>query len=39
MTETPTDVTEPVALARTVPMQAKVKKTAKVIPTQGTAAE
>ena len=32
------DDTEPVAPAPTLPMQAKVKKTAKVVPTQGTAA-
>ena len=38
MTEAPADDTEPVAPAPTLPMQAKVKKTAKVIPTQGTAA-
>ena len=38
MTEAPADDTEPVAAAPTLPMQAKVKKTAKVVPTQGTAA-
>ena len=38
VTEAPADDTEPVAPAPTLPMQAKVKKTAKVIPTQGTAA-
>ena len=38
MTEAPADNTEPVAPAPTLPMQAKVKKTAQVIPTQGTAA-
>ena len=38
VTEAPADNTEPVAPAPTLPMQAKVKKTAKVIPTQGTAA-
>ena len=38
MTEAPADDTEPVAPAPTLPMQAKVKKTANVIPTQGTAA-
>ena len=38
MTEAPADDTEPVAPAPTLPMQAKVKKTAKVVPTQGTAA-
>ena len=38
VTEAPADDTEPVAAAPTLPMQAKVKKTAKVIPTQGTAA-
>ena len=38
VTEAPADDTEPVAPAPTVPMQAKVKKAAKVIPTQGTAA-
>ena len=37
VTEAPADETEPVAPARTLPMQAKVKKTAKVVPTQGTA--
>ena len=37
VTEAPADDTEPVAPAPTLPMQAKVKKTAKVIPTQGTA--
>ena len=38
VTEAPADNTEPVAPAPTLPMQAKVKKIAKVIPTQGTAA-
>ena len=38
VTEAPADNTEPVAPAPTLPMQAKVKKTAKVVPTQGTAA-
>ena len=38
MTEAPADDTEPVAPEPTLLMQAKVKKTAKVIPTQGTAA-
>ena len=38
LTEAPADDTEPFAPAPTLPMQAKVKKTAKVIPTQGTAA-
>ena len=38
MTEAPADDTEPVAPAPTLSMQAKVKKTASVIPTQGTAA-
>ena len=38
VTEAPAADTEPVAPAPTLPMQAKVKKTAKVIPTQGTAA-
>ena len=38
LTEAPADDTEPVAPAPTLPMQAKVKKTAKVIRTQGTAA-
>ena len=38
VTEAPADDTEPVAPAPTLPMQAKVKNTAKVIPTQGTAA-
>ena len=38
VTEAPADDTEPVAPAPTLPMQAKVKKTVKVIPTQGTAA-
>ena len=38
MTEAPADDTEAVPPAPTLPMQAKVKKTAKVIPTQGTAA-
>ena len=37
VTEAPADDTEPVALAPTLPMKAKVKRTAKVIPTQGTA--
>ena len=37
-TEAPADDTEPVAPAPTLPMQAKVKKATKVIPTQGTAA-
>ena len=36
--EAPADDTEPIAPAPTLPMQAKVKKTAKVVPTQGTAA-
>ena len=39
MTEAPADDTEPVASAPTLPMQAKVKKTANIVPTQGTAAE
>ena len=38
MTEAPADNTEPVAPAPTLPSQGKVKKTAKVVPTQGTAA-
>ena len=38
VTEAPADDTEPVAPAPTLPMQAKVKKTANVVPTQGTAA-
>ena len=38
VTEPPADNTEPVAPAPTLPSQAKVKKTAKVIPTQGTVA-
>ena len=38
VTEASAKDTEPVAPAPTLPMQAKVKKTAKVIPTQGTAA-
>ena len=38
VTEAPANDTEPVAPAPTLPMQAKVKKTAKVIPTQGIAA-
>ena len=38
VTEAPADDTEPVAPAPTLPMKAKVKKTAKVVPTQGTAA-
>ena len=38
MTEAPSDNTEPVAPASTLPMQPKMKKTAKVVPTQGTAA-
>ena len=38
VTEAPADDTEPVAPAPTLPSQAKVKKTAKVVPTQGTAA-
>ena len=37
VTDAPADDTEPVAPAPTLPMQAKVKKTAKDIPTQGTA--
>ena len=36
--EAPADDTDPVAPAPTLPMQAKVKKAAKVVPTQGTAA-
>ena len=38
VTEAPADDSEPVASAPTLPMQAKVKKTPKVVPTQGTAA-
>ena len=38
VTEAPADETEPAAPTPTLPMQAKVKKTAKVIATQGTAA-
>ena len=38
VTEAPADDSEPVAPAPTLPMQAKVKKTAKAVPTQGTAA-
>ena len=38
VTEAPADDTEPVAPAPTLPMQAKVKKTSKVVPIQGTAA-
>ena len=38
VTEAPAEETEPVAPAPTLPMQPKVKKTAKVISTQGTAA-
>ena len=38
VTEAPTDDTEPVAPPPTLPMQAKAKKTANGIPTQGTAA-
>ena len=38
VTEAPADDTEPVAPAPTLPRQAKVKKTAKAVPTQGTAA-
>ena len=38
VTEAPADDTEPVAPASTLPMQAKPKKTSKVVPTQGTAA-
>ena len=38
VTEAPAEDTEPVAPAPTLPMQAKVNKTAKNIPTQGTAA-
>ena len=38
VTESPADDTEPVAPAPTLLMQTKVKKTAKVVPTQGTAA-
>ena len=35
VTEAPADDTEPVAPAPTLPMQAKVRKTANIIPTQG----
>ena len=38
VTEAPADDTEPVAPSSTLLMQAKVKRTAKVVPTQGTAA-
>ena len=38
VTEAPAGDTEPVAPPPTLPSQAKVKKTAKVVPTQGTAA-
>ena len=38
VTEAPADDTEPVAPQPTLPLQAKVKKTANVIPTQGSAA-
>ena len=38
VTEAPANDSEPVAPAPTLPRQAKVKKTAKVVPTQGTAA-
>ena len=38
VTEAPADNTEPVAPAPTLPSQAKVKKTANVVPTQSTAA-
>ena len=38
VTEAPADDAEPVAPAPSLPSQAKVKKTAKVVPTQGTAA-
>ena len=38
VTEAPADDTEPVAPAPTLPIQPKPKKTAKVIPSQGTAA-
>ena len=38
LTEAHADETEPVAPAPTLPSQAKVKKTATVVPTQGTAA-
>ena len=38
VTEAPADDTVPVAPTPTLPMQAKVNKTAKVIPTEGTAA-
>ena len=39
VTEAPANDTEPVAPAPTLPSQGKVKKTAKVVPTEGTAAE
>ena len=38
VTEAPADDTQPVAPAPTLPSQAKMKKTAKVVPTQGRAA-
>ena len=38
VTEAPADDTEPVVPAPTLPMQAKAKKTSKVVPTQHTAA-
>ena len=38
LTEAPADDSEPVVPALTLPSQAKVKKTAKGVPTQGTAA-
>ena len=38
VTEVPADDTEPVATAPTLPSQAEMKRTAKVVPTQGTAA-
>ena len=38
VTEAPADDSEPVAPAPTLPSQAKVKRTANVVPTQGTAA-
>ena len=38
VTTAPADDTEPVAPAPTLPSQAKVRRTAKVVPTQGTAA-
>ena len=38
VTEAPADDSEPVAPAPTLPSHAKVKKTAKVVPTQGTGA-